>query len=314
VSPQVWCFCVRNQQDARWKSDQWICLTRAHALAAVRLPSELRVDVAGLLKRTRAPDEMYFGTVLALLGELPTDDRALDFEATVGAAYTPSGEPLSALAPRVFGRRLTYADWSGFSAKSPADLAWSAEVVEAARREGCLFARKFAKDVAYEQFVLMVLPGAAASDNDGDADVDSDDEFDADYRDDCRSDGSRGGGGGGSFCGATSGVRSDLRLEQPPDASRAASRAESPVTSPNSRRRSRSRSRDRWHRRDYADDRHGFREERSRAGLDHAGRGGIDRGSNSWRGDDRSFYDSRRDNRRLEGRFKRHGYSADRGR
>jgi hypothetical protein len=155
---------VAVPEAARWKSDQWVGLTRAHAEAITRLPRALGVDVAGLLRRTRAPDELYYPTCLALLGELPMADEAIDLGACEGAAA-------ARLAPQVSGRRLTFCDWSGPSAKSPALLAWGEEAVAAAEAEGCLMARKFAEGsvpvAAWRALVLIGEPGGGASDEEG---------------------------------------------------------------------------------------------------------------------------------------------------
>jgi len=96
-----------------------------------------RGEMIGLFKRTRAPDELYFPTLLSLLGVLPCVEQALDNETAEAAGA------LAALAPEVCGKRLTYCDWSGLSPKSPADLELSREVVGHARAEGAIFARKF---------------------------------------------------------------------------------------------------------------------------------------------------------------------------
>ena len=135
-------------KDARWKADQWICLTRVHAESCVALSSSF--DLVGLLQRTRAPDELFFPTVLALLGELPKDEKALG-----SAGVSSSQGALSALAPNVLLRRLTFCDWSGNNPKSPADLILDAHTVAAAIAEGALFARKF-KSARYEDWILLV--------------------------------------------------------------------------------------------------------------------------------------------------------------
>jgi hypothetical protein len=139
VSDCAFSVCSHSMyhQAARWKSDQWICLTRAHAEAIHRLPRALGVNLLGFLKRTRAPDELYYPICLALLGELPIVENAVDLGASsIGAE--------ASLAPHILGQRLTYCDWSGASAKSPATLTWSAETVAAADSEGCLLSRKYA--------------------------------------------------------------------------------------------------------------------------------------------------------------------------
>jgi len=125
------------RQAAIWKNDQWVCLTRMHAEAVDRLPRALGVDLVGLLGRTRAPDELYYPICLALLGELPCVDEAIELGA-------PNDGTSASFAPHILGQRVTYCDWSGNSAKSPATLTWSDEVVAAVASEGCLLSRKFA--------------------------------------------------------------------------------------------------------------------------------------------------------------------------
>jgi len=166
------------------------------------------VDAFGLLKNTRAPDELYFPTYLAVLGELPQVEKPLDFEEETSQGTAAAGEAkrgeLGRLAPNISGRRLTFCDWSGHSAKSPADLAWPAKwpaaepgdgetegAVEAgpggwaaaALREGCLFARKFKPDAvgyaAWRRGVLGLEENEVSESELSDADDDQGDEEEA---------------------------------------------------------------------------------------------------------------------------------------
>lgn len=118
-----------------------------------------------LLSRTRAPDELYYPTCLALLGELPLVDAAVE----LGAAGAGDAEATARLAPHVLGRRLTHCDWSGPSAKSPALLTWGADAVAAADNEGCLVGRKFAAGTvpvaAWGALVLKGEHGGLTSDD-----------------------------------------------------------------------------------------------------------------------------------------------------
>ena len=87
----------------------------------------------------RASDEMYFPTVMALLGILSPPAAA--------TSTTPSPQSCG---DEVASRRVTYCDWSA-KAKNPEafsvarldDFREFRKVVELAREEGCLFARNF---------------------------------------------------------------------------------------------------------------------------------------------------------------------------
>ncbi|KAJ8602625.1 hypothetical protein CTAYLR_010204 [Chrysophaeum taylorii] len=121
---------------AVWKADQWLLLSRVHARLALRADDEVvsylrrkrkRDDESPALWRffedVQAADELYFPSVLALCGELP--------------------EPPNLRKPRLSRRRLTWCDWSS-GPKSPTTHATLTPViVQKARAQGCLFARKF---------------------------------------------------------------------------------------------------------------------------------------------------------------------------
>lgn len=152
-----------------WKADQWIVLTRHHAWPIVSLIDEavqsvqnsqshgnrgggggrmMQIALWQCFKRVKASDEMYFPTVMALLGILNADDN--DQTETVGsieAKLTPSQEGIK---NEVCKRRVTYCDWS-MNAKNPASFLIDRKdrfkelvrVIRLAREEGSLFARKF---------------------------------------------------------------------------------------------------------------------------------------------------------------------------
>ena len=55
-----------------------MCLSRSHAVAVSALPRRLEVDVVGLLRWTKASDELYFPTLLSILGAIPQLEHAVD--------------------------------------------------------------------------------------------------------------------------------------------------------------------------------------------------------------------------------------------
>ena len=136
-----------------WKADQWILLIREHAEAVARAgrgnassdasnssSNYNGVELWECFKRTRASDELYFPTVLSLLNIIRGDQKRGGNENNNDAD----------LGDEVANRRITYCDWS-MSARNPASFnvlleghkAEFPEVVCKARKEGCLFARKF---------------------------------------------------------------------------------------------------------------------------------------------------------------------------
>jgi hypothetical protein len=104
-----------------YKADQWMILTTSHAEAVLKMDRHLPTSFYNCFLETRASDELYFPTALSLLGILPNSTQ-------------------------VTKKRVTYADWSE-SARNPASfhngLVDLKQVAELARKEGCLFARKF---------------------------------------------------------------------------------------------------------------------------------------------------------------------------
>ena len=127
-----------------WKADQWVMLTRAHASAIISLPNRYLGgrQLYHEFRKCRASDEMYIPTALSILGILHRPRGIRDVVA--GGDDARMGETSAGECIR--RRRMTYADWS-LSAKNPASFTcreWK-EVVEKARKEGCLFARKFVR-------------------------------------------------------------------------------------------------------------------------------------------------------------------------
>lgn len=149
-----------------WKADQWIMLTRHDAWPIVSLiddavqavqdsernnrshndhrnNSSLQLGLWQCFRRVKASDEMYFPTVMSLLGILgeDKDNSSGDNE--------DSNDDIGQSS--VHRKRVTYCDWS-MNAKNPAAFELDRknnfkelrDVVKAARKEGCIFARKFA--------------------------------------------------------------------------------------------------------------------------------------------------------------------------
>mmetsp|Transcript_7774 Transcript_7774/g.11483 ORF Transcript_7774/g.11483 Transcript_7774/m.11483 type:complete len:412 (+) Transcript_7774:64-1299(+) len=117
------------------KADQWVMLTRSHAKAVIEIPSKIGEPLWPQFRRTKASDELYFPTSLALLDVLKFKDGSLDGDLR--------GE-------EVLKRRLTYCDWE--SAKNPVTfhgISHFRDVFAKARGEGCLFARKFSSNQIY---------------------------------------------------------------------------------------------------------------------------------------------------------------------
>jgi Core-2/I-Branching enzyme len=114
----------------RWKADQWLLLSRRHALAIhqvdAHLPERDRLWTA--FSQVKASDEMYFPTALSLLGFLTEGDDA---------------------SSPVLKRPVTYTDWSE-GMRNPVSFAATgakfSTVAALARARGCLVARKFVVD------------------------------------------------------------------------------------------------------------------------------------------------------------------------
>ena len=129
-------------QNLIWKADQWLVLIREHAKAIVSMSDKYLEgqQLWSTMRKVRASDEMYFPTVLSVLGIVhrPVGVSEVD-ENTM---YQRSKE--SCAGNSIRRRCITYCDWS-MGAKNPASftsLEWK-DVVAKARGAGCLFARKF---------------------------------------------------------------------------------------------------------------------------------------------------------------------------
>lgn len=147
-----------------WKADQWMVLNRSHADAVASLPAK-HLNGRQLwpaFRKCRASDEIYFPTVLSILGIISRQDRKAQVDDTSKGESCAGGE--------IRRRKITYCDWSQ-GAKNPASFTsrdWKGVVVKA-RGDGCLFARKFV--------LLSSLPGGVYKnphtiDNNGTVSVD----------------------------------------------------------------------------------------------------------------------------------------------
>jgi Core-2/I-Branching enzyme len=118
----------------RWKADQWLLLCREHASAILSVDRHMRPpdQLWNSFVKVSASDEMYFPTVMGVLGVI-SDDPAND--------------------QNVERRQVTYVDWSE-GMRNPAAFANGirdlARVAKLARANRSLFARKF----------MMVAPGS----------------------------------------------------------------------------------------------------------------------------------------------------------
>ena len=117
----------------KFKADQWMMLSRSHLICIM---TELPHNFWECFRDCNASDEMYFPTALALLG-IGTDDGAQQ---------------------QLVKRRITYSDWS-VGPKNPAtfDDKDLRRVVEEARKDRCLVARKFV-GISLEEWTAVVFP------------------------------------------------------------------------------------------------------------------------------------------------------------
>jgi hypothetical protein len=158
----------------RWKADQWLLLSRNHALQILTMDRphiHPRHQLWQNFRNINASDEMYFPTTLALLGLLR---YAADGEDTQKARSSSDGDEtarsgsishdrdeLNAPEPvhLVLKTPVTYTDWTE-GMRNPASftkgIADFRRIARLARNQGCLVARKFAPFIA--------VPGVAKED------------------------------------------------------------------------------------------------------------------------------------------------------
>lgn len=113
-------------QPFRWKSDQWILLSRPHASAVLQIDRHMaaRDQLWNSFTKISASDEMYFPTALSVVGILTEANPTEEVER----------------------RQVTYVDWTE-GMRNPATFDKGARdlqrVARLARKNGSLFARKF---------------------------------------------------------------------------------------------------------------------------------------------------------------------------
>lgn len=152
----------------RWKADQWIILSRKHALAVLHIDSHMptKDELWNAFADVNASDEMYFPTALAVLGILQ-EDGDINSNSSSNAPAPPRSETSSGFDSRrdsggrdaadereprqkpnpneVVKRPVTYTDWSE-GMRNPTSFSGLRDFIKvatAARQRGCLMARKF---------------------------------------------------------------------------------------------------------------------------------------------------------------------------
>jgi hypothetical protein len=118
-------------------------LTRRHAEEILKLPSLVDPDHKDLVvawNTVHAPEEVYFSTMLSLLGYLRDDPK------TIHTTQRNSEENpfLKVSGDEVWRRRVCYAEWKRRSDANPMEFtSLSVSLCDHFRRKGSLFARKF---------------------------------------------------------------------------------------------------------------------------------------------------------------------------
>jgi hypothetical protein len=142
-----------------WKADQWMVLTRSHAWSTCTVVKEITESVQShvqlwhAFRKVRASDEMYIPTVMSLLGLIQPCWDTSELNPDLGKA--------------IWNRRVTYCDWS-LNLKNPetfpierrSEFQDVRRVLTIARKEGCLFARKFSMErsdeISGEEWMQMI--------------------------------------------------------------------------------------------------------------------------------------------------------------
>jgi Core-2/I-Branching enzyme len=132
--------------ECRWKADQWMALCRSHAIAVREIDNHLP-ERDRLWRRgfhlVNASDEMYFPTALAVLQLLKPENN--DEQQQPSSSSTND----ATTAGTVKKRPVTYTDWSQ-GMKNPTSFTNKdlPTVVEKARAQGSLIARKFIDEIS----------------------------------------------------------------------------------------------------------------------------------------------------------------------
>jgi hypothetical protein len=140
---------ARIPDTCRYKADQWILLSRRHAIQVLHIDehiSQPQYQFWTLFQKINASDEMYFPTVLGILGLLKEDGN--DPNNTNTDADTNNNTMISPppLTGSVVKRSVTYTDWSQ-GMRNPTSFTNGVRDLETvarlARQQQCLLARKF---------------------------------------------------------------------------------------------------------------------------------------------------------------------------
>jgi hypothetical protein len=129
----------------RYKSDQWILLSRRHAIAILHIDEHIanpQHQLWTLFRKISASDEMYFPTALGILGIIKDDDE------TTEGKIASNGNLVDISTP-VLKRPVTYTDWSQ-GMRNPTSYTNGIRdferVARIARKQKCFVARKFIVD------------------------------------------------------------------------------------------------------------------------------------------------------------------------
>lgn len=148
IPPKVCCDCFPHYSlpspQNIWKAlPGWIMLTRRHAEEILKLPSLVdpdRKDLVIAWNTVHAPEEVYFSTMLSLLGYLRDDPKTLH----TTQRNSDENPFLKLTSDEVWRRRVCYAEWKRRSDANPIEFtSLSVSLCNHFRRKGSVFARKF---------------------------------------------------------------------------------------------------------------------------------------------------------------------------
>ncbi len=135
---------ARIPDSCRYKADQWILLSRRHAVHILTIDEHITHpphQFWTLFQRISASDEMYFPTSLGILGLLKDDDDVVT--TTNNTTLQQQQQQPTSL---VLKRPVTYTDWSQ-GMRNPTSFTNGRRdfetVARLARKQQCLLARKF---------------------------------------------------------------------------------------------------------------------------------------------------------------------------
>ena len=139
----------RIPDTCRYKADQWILLSRRHAIHILHIDEHIshpQYQFWTLFQNISASDEMYFPTTLGILGLLKDDDLDQNNTSSTDATSKQDRVSQSPLTSPVWKRSVTYTDWSQ-GMRNPTSFTNGIRdfetVARLARQQQCLLARKF---------------------------------------------------------------------------------------------------------------------------------------------------------------------------